>query len=645
MIQVTYTYDLNDGLGEQTEVVTYAINSEAKTVPTVEINTVVPTQDSISFGITVTDPDAVGSITAIELYQGETLIEALTDLSVREFTGLLSDNAYMIQVTYTYDLNDGLGEQELVISLTCRTTVEKLNIVNVELMDINSLHVNMDMSIKIYVDAVPSFDITGFIINGNRYDVLLATSTYYLVKMSTGENSGEIHYTIEEFFYTQDQVEYSQTTIGSNTFTCEVFLKIEIVDIYIDSELNLLGTDADSTFYIDLANHENYTIDSISINSHEFSGDNIIYVDSDTIKLVYPTNVGWWSENFLNYQVQITDITYSSSTSTITLQDVSEIKSFYLMASSTPVIITTRTELESMIDGYYYILGNDIDLSGSNWSPVNLKGVLDGNGYAIINMEIFLQDENTSNVSVGLFKSYIGDIINLTLSDFTIFVETDGFVFAGGLLGSMSWGFEYNSDAHVSNSWIKDGTIIVNTTNYVEIGGLASIATSIENVIVENVMITVTSGSPEGTSWRYANIGGIVGETAYANQNAVFNVDIEILNSNPNYSVYVGGVAGGYNNTNVIITNNIFVGSITITNSTRIIYDYIVGEKSGTISNNYVFEGVSNDLVDYNQASLSDLNSSDFYINTLEWDINLYDFTNVDVTNGFFPKLKLHNRM
>src|SRR5690606_35939901 len=89
--------------------------SVAKVIPVVVIDNVGPTQTGIGFGITVTDVDQVGSITAIELYQGENLIEALNDLNLREFTGLLSNNEYTIKVTNTYDLNDGAGKQKLIV--------------------------------------------------------------------------------------------------------------------------------------------------------------------------------------------------------------------------------------------------------------------------------------------------------------------------------------------------------------------------------------------------------------------------------------------------------------------------------------------------------------------------------------------------
>ncbi|MDR4968361.1 MAG: leucine-rich repeat domain-containing protein, partial [Acholeplasmataceae bacterium] len=128
-IKVTYTYDLNDGVGEQELVVIETVITLTKATPEVVVSNVVPTQESVTFDIIVTDSDNVGEIIAIELYQGETLVEALTDLTLREFSDLLSNNTYQIKVTYTYDLNDGVGEQELSIVIAFDSLIEGLEII------------------------------------------------------------------------------------------------------------------------------------------------------------------------------------------------------------------------------------------------------------------------------------------------------------------------------------------------------------------------------------------------------------------------------------------------------------------------------------------------------------------------------------
>ena len=131
-VQVTYTYDLDDDAGEQTSVVTYDESTLAKDVPVVLVENVSATQDSITFEVNVTDTDLVGSITSLELYQGDTLVESLTDLTVREFTGLLSNTAYTAKATYIYDLDDDAGEQTSVVTYNESTLAKDVPVVLVE---------------------------------------------------------------------------------------------------------------------------------------------------------------------------------------------------------------------------------------------------------------------------------------------------------------------------------------------------------------------------------------------------------------------------------------------------------------------------------------------------------------------------------
>src|SRR5690554_729778 len=88
---VATVYDLLDGNNKKIHILH---SGEINTSNLLGIDNVVSTQDAITFEVNVTDADEVGAITAIELYQGETLIEALTDLSVRTFSDLLSNNTY-----------------------------------------------------------------------------------------------------------------------------------------------------------------------------------------------------------------------------------------------------------------------------------------------------------------------------------------------------------------------------------------------------------------------------------------------------------------------------------------------------------------------------------------------------------------------
>lgn len=120
-IQVTYVYDLNDGVGEQQIVKTTSITTKAKAVPTVEIVNAVATKKSIRFGINVVDKESVGAISKIELLHENAEPITAENLDVREFSGLLCDNNYTIRVTYSYDVNDGKGVQLLYAEKTIKT--------------------------------------------------------------------------------------------------------------------------------------------------------------------------------------------------------------------------------------------------------------------------------------------------------------------------------------------------------------------------------------------------------------------------------------------------------------------------------------------------------------------------------------------
>jgi hypothetical protein len=120
-IKATYTYDLNDGTGVKTAVVTSNTKTLAKATPTFTFSDVVPDQEDIVFEYTVTDTDAVGSLTKIELLKGTTVVETLTDFDATTFEGLLSNNDYQIKATYTYDLNDGAGIKTAVVTSNTKT--------------------------------------------------------------------------------------------------------------------------------------------------------------------------------------------------------------------------------------------------------------------------------------------------------------------------------------------------------------------------------------------------------------------------------------------------------------------------------------------------------------------------------------------
>ncbi len=105
----------------QDETIEIVFVTYAKAVPSVAIESVESTQTEITFGLNVVDTDNVGAISKIELLHGNDTPIVATDLATRSFANLLSNNDYTIRVTYNYDLNDGVGEQQIVKTADIKT--------------------------------------------------------------------------------------------------------------------------------------------------------------------------------------------------------------------------------------------------------------------------------------------------------------------------------------------------------------------------------------------------------------------------------------------------------------------------------------------------------------------------------------------
>ncbi|MCD8207257.1 MAG: leucine-rich repeat domain-containing protein, partial [Bacteroidales bacterium] len=114
-LTVVYVYDLNDGNGEHTINVAGSVSTLAKETPEVEIYSLTSTKNSVEYGLVVNDADGVGKIVSVTLTKGNTLYT--TNAGVYgSFTGLLSDNEYILKVVYEYDLNDGYGTRTFEVS-------------------------------------------------------------------------------------------------------------------------------------------------------------------------------------------------------------------------------------------------------------------------------------------------------------------------------------------------------------------------------------------------------------------------------------------------------------------------------------------------------------------------------------------------
>ena len=234
--------------------------------------------------------------------------------------------------------------------------------------------------------------------------------------------------------------------------------------------------------------------------------------------------------------------------------------------SGDPFIITNADDLADIglyLDGYYFILGNDIILT-SPWTPLGsditpFTGNLDGNGYAIFGLTINLIGSN----DVGLFSvtqnAFISNLVieyavvnagmragtiagsatNTAFDNIFIYEgNVTGSWYVGGLVGQMNSGSISNSAVtgditggstmgglagQMDSGSIYRSYFSGNVTGNSTMGGLAG---RFNNSSISHSFAT---GNVTGSSWNGWDIGGLAG---YAR------------NSTVTHSVVVGNITG-----------------------------------------------------------------------------------------------------
>lgn len=250
------------------------------------------------------------------------------------------------------------------------------------------------------------------------------------------------------------------------------------------------------------------------------------------------------------------------------------------------------------IVGKKIVLNGDVDLTGINWTPVELRdSSLDGNGHTIRGLNL----TTLENGNTGLFSVINNSTVrNLTIENVT-FNLTGSATNVGALAG------EVKSDTSNSSSYIEDvnikysSAIDIDTTYF---GGLVA--------LVDNNS-TITNSSVEGldisSSANISYAGGLIGglnsgmligssisaDNIYADQRlagavaindgTINNVsgDVIITYANNNYNAYVGGISAENDGT---ITDSSLEVRIVINQTNRTLYvGGATAINNGTISN------------------------------------------------------------
>ena len=636
-VKVTYTYDLNDGTGEWVIERTLKFKTLAKAVPAVEITEGDVTKTSFDFNIIVTDTDQVGAITKLELIHGESATN-IENLETRSFTDLLSNNDYTVKVTYTYDLNDGTGEQTAVGILEVKTKVkakpifEFLNVRSTEytvlgeytIIDIDdlietykvelyygeelvannadneisfdSLEYYTDYTVKItysfdlgdgygvredvaeytvktkpYIDVIAvdikntdgivegdviylqidldnplSAKVVSVIVNGVEYSVNPASEESIILMgiKNDGqfEGGGDVELCVESVNVSLDGESYEiipKTFCSDSVFIngTVTILSAEFVNADLEPIYWAMPEDAVYLLFT-LDNPTGYDVKSIDIDSDGFDLDleNIVVIDDNHFYVKCSGGRG------TTYVAHSAKMTFGNEYVGELLVNSAYFYAIpcYILGRNGIRTISSPQDLMNIESGYYYEMTCDIDMSGeTTWHGIEkFEGVFNGNGYAIKNLSFVSSDSK-----VALFKTLGNGVIeNVKLENlyYLASANENTYTYMGGLVALC----EYDASAVINNCSVDASSTIklIGGENIgLAVGGIYGYGDIMENVAIINC---VNYGTIDAAA-QY--VGGITGGGFEIVRNCVNYGEIIGYSSVPlknGDKVYVGGISG-----------------------------------------------------------------------------------------------------
>ncbi len=695
-IKTIYTYDLNDGLGSRDLVTIYNFTSIAKKVPIVALSNIITTNNSAAFDLIATDEDAVGSLTSISLYQDQILIEALANLDIRAFNGLTSNTLYSLEVIYTYDLNDGLGIRTMIAYRDVVTQSEKITITNMEVQNVNTPVLGDVIDANITFTNPSGHYVTALYVNDEKITVETIDLTTVGISFKPEFEGGQYQVSITAYEYeSHGQILYQEL---SSTYTDEVLVlgDLDVLSVNDENDLGVLITGTSNYLLVNLDNPTGYTVSQIKLS---YDGIESVYndieiemIDDNTVKVLYDGSLTFSNTSY-NRFITLNSITYSIADESDKTDMISDVDNYlYIVKSNIVRDITNISDLQNMENGYMYELINDIDASGYTYLPYEFIGLLDGAGYDIRNISFDIDNDFEIVQYYGLFSKFSGRIENIGIVNPTYVVNTLGTAYVGGFAGE-------TVDAIIKNSYILGANISVTSTGDIYLGAIFGCDGTIEDSFVNRVSITLSgaghiyAGSMIGclgyiersyaddigltvtnTGTNHStNVGGLIG---YGNQSKITDsyVNQAVLTITSNDYTYAGGISG-YQGT---ITNSyaadgiitvdcdqeVYVGGligysgnifnsfvsgtdISVFNVSSVAVGGLIGypypsseykiyvSDNMTLAINGVLQTVSDSIV-----TSTELDNQLFYIDTLTWNKDIWNFAILDYKNQLYPILK-----
>ncbi len=512
-VRLTYTYDLNDGVGEQTVTATQDILTLAKAVPTVEIIDLTQTQTSIGFDVSVTDTDAVGALTKIELLHGNNAPIVAENLDVRSFDGLLSNNLYTVRLTYTYNANDGKGDQLLVTTRSAYTAAQEITVTDIQIVGETSIQPGESISLVFYLNNPDHVTVNTIQINGSSVMLTKVSSVMYTGNYMPTSTGGRVSLQCEVLSYQQGTDTAAQTLSYTKADAFVILGSVSISSLTLEKEYYTQGEEVIAT--VTFVGSEGYEMKSVRLTEWDYGDEAICALTkiSDTVyTFTCPSYFNPFSHSFF---CTVSSLVYGIGDNTMTVVLDSECEFVYYVGEKydTVINISTAEELQNMKSGQAYRLVADIDLNGFDWKPYAFSGMLDGNGYVINNLSVTLTDfeEDTDGYLYlgGLFSSFDGYLHRIVMKNVSIQVITEMLPRYGFQLAVLAGNINNRSSAFFSHCEVEGNISVIYQTRFdnCDIHGIANHGAFYNCSYKGTVSIVQTEGSVDASDFFVDPIG------------------------------------------------------------------------------------------------------------------------------------------
>jgi len=609
-LRVTVTYDLNDGTGEHSFSETLAGKTKAKTVPTVTFSEMKVTKYALTGRYDITDLHGVLLDKTVELYQGENVVATTTSEGELSFSDLDDYTDYTIKISYTYDLNDGKGEQSGEKSHSIKT-LPHVDVTSVSVRNTATLFEGDTILLQVNLDNPHNGKVTAVTVNQTSYAVTAPSSQSVFAEIVVGNQfgAGTVALTVEAVTLTVDGKSYTvacDTLMSDEIFVNGKFEYIEWDFVNAAHEpVYVLIPGEETYFRIKLNNPTDYAIDSVTIHNQVLKGEDLIRIDQNTYlsPVTFVLNedsdgaenagsfVMMYGDGSEHQNVQLHFLTYGNEYVNNTSADGDDHPlPVYVLRSNEIRKISSVEDLYSMDEHIRYELTCDLDLSGIEWKGVPFCGILNGNGYAIKNMSMSFVGTIKEPVKLGLFSEAIGLIENLHIENATtVATVTDTSVIYGSIAANAGYTLGVKNCTVNAASMVtiigtgsiggivgrgSENTVIQNCTNHSNI--MSNISLHVGGIVgmsEGSVIDCMNTGEVSGNEF----VGGIVGY----NYGSVTGCS----NSGDMSGVSVGGIAGRNNESKGGLVTDCSNSGVIKGSGESGYAGGILGRNGGTVSN------------------------------------------------------------